>query len=193
MFLWNSLAFLMIQQMLAIWSLVPLPFLNPTWTSGSSWFTYCWSLGWRILSITSAWDECNCAVVWAFFGIALLWDWNGSWPFPVLWPLLFSKFAGILSAAFQQHHLLGVEIVFRSFSFRESMPLMCFILGLLCLCLIGDYDANARYSFGALCVSGRNVFCRYLQFWKEKASHISRARHLLKESITKITRCHIIF
>ena len=28
-----------------------LPFLNPTWTSGSSQFTYCWSLAWRILSI----------------------------------------------------------------------------------------------------------------------------------------------
>ena len=38
--------------MLAIWSLVPLPFLNPVWTSGSSRFTYCWSLAWRILSIT---------------------------------------------------------------------------------------------------------------------------------------------
>ena len=38
--------------MLAIWSLVPLPFLNPTWTSGSSWFMNCWSLIWRILSIT---------------------------------------------------------------------------------------------------------------------------------------------
>ena len=25
---------------------------------------------------TSMWDECNCAVVWAFFGIAFLWDWN---------------------------------------------------------------------------------------------------------------------
>ena len=25
---------------------------------------------------TSKWDECNCAVVWAFFSIALLWDWN---------------------------------------------------------------------------------------------------------------------
>ena len=37
---------------LAIWSLVPLPFLNPAWISGSSWFTYCWSLAWRILSIT---------------------------------------------------------------------------------------------------------------------------------------------
>ena len=42
----------MIQQMLAIWSLVPLPFLKPAWTSVSSQFTYCWSLAWRILSIT---------------------------------------------------------------------------------------------------------------------------------------------
>ena len=34
----------MIQWILAIWSLVPLPFLNPAWTSGSSCLTYCWSL-----------------------------------------------------------------------------------------------------------------------------------------------------
>ena len=52
MFFWNSLAFSMIQQMLVIWSLVPLPFLNPAWTSGSSQFMYCWSLAWRILSIS---------------------------------------------------------------------------------------------------------------------------------------------
>ena len=52
MFFWNSLAFLMIHWMLAIWSLVPLPFLKPAWTSGNSWFTYYWSLAWRILSIT---------------------------------------------------------------------------------------------------------------------------------------------
>ena len=38
--------------------------------------------------LTSMWDEYNCALVWAFFGIALLWDWNENWPFPVLWPLL---------------------------------------------------------------------------------------------------------
>ena len=44
---------------------------------------------------TSMWDECNC-VVWAFFGIAFLWDWNENWCFPVLWPLVFSKFADIL-------------------------------------------------------------------------------------------------
>ena len=36
----------------------------------------------------SLWDKCNCAVVWTFFGIACLWDWNENWPFPVLWPLL---------------------------------------------------------------------------------------------------------
>ena len=36
----------------------------------------------------SVWDECNCAVVWTFFGIVFLWDWNENWPFPVLWPLL---------------------------------------------------------------------------------------------------------
>ena len=43
-FFWNSLAFSMIQRMLAIWSLVPLPFLKPVWTSGSSRFMYCWRI-----------------------------------------------------------------------------------------------------------------------------------------------------
>ena len=47
----------------------------------------------------SMWDECNCVVVWTLNGITFLWDWNENWFFPVLWPLLFSKFAGILSAA----------------------------------------------------------------------------------------------
>ena len=36
---------------------------------------------------TSMWDKCNCAVVWIFFGIAFLWNWNENWPFPVLWLL----------------------------------------------------------------------------------------------------------
>jgi len=65
-----SLAFSMIQQMLAICSLVPLPFLNPACTPGSSQFTYCWSLAWRILSITLLACEMN-VVVWTFFGISL--------------------------------------------------------------------------------------------------------------------------
>ena len=32
------------------------------------------------------WNEYNCAVVWAIFGIAFLWDWNEKWTFPVLSP-----------------------------------------------------------------------------------------------------------
>ena len=68
------LAFSMIQWMLAIGSLVPLPFLKPAWTSRSSQFMYCWifHIFFNCLEnfehyFTSVWNECNCAVVWAFF------------------------------------------------------------------------------------------------------------------------------
>ena len=37
---------------------------------------------------TRMWDECNCAAVWTFFGIAFLRDWNENWLFPDLLPLL---------------------------------------------------------------------------------------------------------
>ena len=71
-------------------------------TSGSSAFSkssfYTWNFSVYVLLkpslkdfehyLASMWDERNCVVVWTFFGIALLWDWNENWPFPVLWPLL---------------------------------------------------------------------------------------------------------
>ena len=50
---------------MAIWSLVPLPFLNPVCTCGSSRFTYYWSLAWRILSNTLLACEMN-AILWYF-------------------------------------------------------------------------------------------------------------------------------
>ena len=40
--------------------------------------------------VAVVWNECNCMVIWTFFGIAFFWDWNENWPFPVLWPLLSS-------------------------------------------------------------------------------------------------------
>ena len=60
---------------------------------------------------TSMCDECNCAVVWAFFGIVFLWDleWKLTFSSPVA-TAEFSKFAGILSEALSQHHLLRFEI-----------------------------------------------------------------------------------
>ena len=51
---------------------------------------------------TSVWDECSCAVVWSFFGIAFLWNWNENWPFPVLSPLL--SFPNLLAYWVQPFH-----------------------------------------------------------------------------------------
>ena len=45
---------------------------------------------------SSMWDECNCVVVWTFFGIAFLWDSTFSSPVATA---KFSKFAGVSSAA----------------------------------------------------------------------------------------------
>ena len=70
-------------------------FLHTTWTSGSFQFMYCWSLENFEHYFATVWDECNCSVVWAFFGIAFLWDWDKNWPFPVLWPLV--RFPNLLA------------------------------------------------------------------------------------------------
>ena len=102
MFVWNSFAFFVIQQMLAIWSLVPLPFLKPAWTSGSSLFKYCWSLAWRILSITLIACEMS-AIEWyfehslalSFFGIGMktdLFQSCGHCCFPICWHIECSAF-----------------------------------------------------------------------------------------------------
>ena len=56
---------------------------------------------------TSVWDECNCAVVWAFFGIAFLWNWNENWPFPALWPRL--SFPNVL-AYWVQHFYSIIDL-----------------------------------------------------------------------------------
>ena len=103
MFFWNSLPFSMIQRMLAIWPLVPLPFLKPTWTSGSSRFTYCWSLAWRILSITLLACEMSAIVrlfehslALPFLGIGMKTDLFQScghcWVFEICWHIECSTF-----------------------------------------------------------------------------------------------------
>ena len=93
----------MIRRMLAIWFPFPLPFLKPVWTSGSSWFTYCWSLAWRILSITLLMCEMN-TIVWLFehswalpfFGIGMKTDLfhpcGHCWVFQICWHIECSTF-----------------------------------------------------------------------------------------------------
>ena len=50
----------------------------------------------------SVWDVWNCAIVWTFFGVAFLWDWNENRPFPVLWSLL--SFPNLLAYWVQHSH-----------------------------------------------------------------------------------------
>ena len=98
-FFWNSLGFSMIQQMLAIWSLVPLPFLNPVWTPGTFWFTYCWSLAWRISSIILIGCELS-AIVQSFghfchcpsLGSNLFQSCGHCWVFQICWHIECSTF-----------------------------------------------------------------------------------------------------
>ena len=89
--------------MLAIWSLVPLPFLNLVWTSGSSLFMYCWSLAWRILSITLLACEMSAVLQWfehslalPFLGIGVKTDLFQScghcWVFHICWHIECSTF-----------------------------------------------------------------------------------------------------
>ena len=89
--------------MLAIWCLVPLPFLNPAWTSGSSQFMYCWSLAWRILSINLLACEMSaimqyyeCPLMLSFFGIGVKTDLFQScshcWVFQICWHIECSTF-----------------------------------------------------------------------------------------------------
>ena len=73
--------------------------------SNSIYATFSWKL-----------DECNCVVVWAFFGISFLWDWNANWPFPVLWPRL--SFPNLLAYWVQHFH----SIIFRMWNSSTGIP-----------------------------------------------------------------------
>ena len=111
---WNSLAFSMIQRIIekAIWSFLPLPFLNPACTSGNFPVHELLKPNLKDFEhyLASMWSECNCVVVLTFFGIVLLWNRNENWPFSSPEATAeFTKFAGILSAALSLHHLLGFE------------------------------------------------------------------------------------
>ena len=60
---------------LNIWKFMIYIFMKPALENFQNYFT-------------CMWDECNCAIVWAFFGVAFLGGWSENWPFAVLWPLL---------------------------------------------------------------------------------------------------------
>ena len=102
---------------LEIWSLIPLPFLNPAWTSGGSQLL---SLAWRILSITLLAYEMS-AIAWyfehslalPFFGIGMKTDLFQScdhcWVFQICWHIECSTFKAssfrIWNNSLESYHL----------------------------------------------------------------------------------------
>ena len=131
MFFWHPLTFSVIQWMLAIWSLVLLPFLNPAWTPGSSWFHVLLRFGLLNFEhyLASVWDQCNCVVVWIlwhwlFFGIRMKTDLFQScghcWVFQICWHIECSTFTASS---------------LKELMWNSSPPLVLFVLMLPKACL----------------------------------------------------------
>ena len=147
----ESLAFLMIQKMLEIWSLVPLPFLKPSWTSGSSWFTYCWSLACRILSITLLACEMSAkfehSLALPFFGSGMKTDlfqsYGHCWVFQICWHIECSTFT---ASSFR---------IWNSSTGIPSPPLALFIV-MLPKAHLGEWSHHPDY------LGPENLFCTVL-------------------------------
>ena len=125
-FFWNSLAFFYVpmdvgnlisgssafsKSSLNIWKFTGHKLLKPGLENFEHYFT-------------SVWDECNCVVVWTFFGISFLWDWNENSPFPVLWPLL--SFPNLLAYWVQHFHSI-IFMIWNSSTGIPSPPLSLFV------------------------------------------------------------------
>ena len=96
------------QSILNIWKLLVHLLLKPSLKDFEHYFA-------------SMWNECNCAVVWTCFDIALLWDWNENWSFPVLWSLL--SFPNWLPYWVQHiHSITAVDICQMDRLLCQSLP-----------------------------------------------------------------------
>ena len=126
-------------------------FDNPTdvgnLISGSSAFSKCSLNIWKFMVhvlrkpglenfehyFASMWDECTCAVVWAFCGITFLWDWNddfywscGRPSFPLSWSLLSGSFHKPLILLHQRADRLKTtititkEVIFSQYNLKRT-------------------------------------------------------------------------
>ena len=121
LFLWSSRCWQ--------FDLVTLPFLKPAWTSGSPWFMYCWSLAWRILSITLLVCEMS-EIVWSFkhslaspfLGIGMKMDLlqacGHCWVFPIFWHVEYST----LTALFQDLKYLSWNSITSPIFVHTNVP-----------------------------------------------------------------------
>jgi len=103
-------------------------------------------------NLASMCNEWNCTVIWTFFGIALLWDWNENWLFPVWWPLL--RFSNLL-AYWVQHFNSIILRIWNSSAGILSSPLALFVVMLPTAQLISDSRmSGSRWVITPLWLSG---------------------------------------
>ena len=175
MFFWNSLAFSVIQLLLTIWCLVPLPFKSSLnmWKS-SVHVLLKPNLENFELYIACVWDEYNYAVVWTLFGIAFIWDWNENWPFPVLWSLL--SFTDLL--VYWVQHLKQLHRIHRKYYPKEwntnslikskntGMPSITILLSISSWVLINTirWENEVNVIIGKEYVN-TSLFWWYIYFW----------------------------
>ena len=123
MFFWNSLALSMIQWQFDLW-LLPKSSLNTVHVlmkPGLENFDH---------YFTSVWDECNCAVFWAFFGITFLWHYLSlglEWKLTFSSPLATAEFPN-LPAYWVQHFTASSFRIWNSSTGVLSPPLALFIV-----------------------------------------------------------------
>ena len=97
------------------WSLVPLSFLKPAWTSGSSRFTYCWSLAWRILSITLlAWHK-GMYISFSSFDYYWITDW---------YSMLYNAMLCYILLYYGRKFILKIKRILVAISFQTSINMI---------------------------------------------------------------------
>ena len=164
----------MIQRMLAVWSLVPQLFLNPTWTSEISQFTYHWNLAWKILSITllgcgtsAIVRQFEHSLALPFFGIRMKTDlfqsYGHCWVFQICWHIECSTFK---ASCFR---------IWNSSTGIPSPPLALFIVMLPMAHLTSHSRiSGSRWVITPLWLSGHeDLFCTVLCYLA-LISHISK-------------------
>ena len=116
----------MIHRMLVIWSPVPLPFLNPACTSGSSQFTFCWTDFIFILFLLSG------LVMWSSFAYGNCFPCHETGKHSSPGVLLLLQCLLPLPDAFCGYNFLGLEPWCRlsyDCQFEKTHPVLC--VGLL--------------------------------------------------------------
>ena len=177
------LIFLWSNGLLAIWSLVPLPFLNRTWSSGISQFMNCWSLAWRILSITLLVCEMS-AILWylnilwhcfSFYGIIEYYSDSFSFSTLMLWFLHYLRLAVRTNLSLKNIMYL---IWFLSSLFMMNLGVVFFLFLiilatqiLLSMCLLFSsslesfYPLFKHYFCFAFCIYLNIIWLMLFLFW----------------------------